>query len=120
MESRNVWWNCSKTISYQIQRGFLLLFIFLPSRPWPSGCMSSDPILQAACLQNFLSSMKRIRPSLLGSQIRVNNLNLYLLSPSLTDSQLLLQRLGRPNTREPYSLRPMSRASHHPYGGSKA
>ena len=29
----------SKIKNYQIQRGFFLLFIFLPSRPWPLGCM---------------------------------------------------------------------------------
>ena len=43
----------SKTKSYQIQRGFLQLFIFLSSRPWPSGYKPSDLILLAVCLQNF-------------------------------------------------------------------
>ena len=43
----------SKTKSYQIQRGFFLLFIFLSFRPWLSGCMPSDPIFLAVCLQNF-------------------------------------------------------------------
>ena len=43
----------SKTKSYQILREFLLLFMFLPFRSWPSGYMLSDPILPAVCLQNF-------------------------------------------------------------------
>ena len=43
----------SKTKSYQIQKDFLLLFIFLPSRPWPSNCMPSDSIFPAICHQNF-------------------------------------------------------------------
>ena len=58
-----------KTKSYQIQRGFLLLFIFLPSGPWPSGYMHSDPIFPAVCLQNFciLDETHLFHPSLLGS-----------------------------------------------------
>ena len=37
-------------------RNFLLsrpLIIFLSTRPWPSSCMPSDPILPAVCFQNF-------------------------------------------------------------------
>ena len=47
------WYISSKIKSYQIQRGFLLLFIFLSSKPWPLGCLPSDSILPAVCLQNF-------------------------------------------------------------------
>ena len=59
----------SKTKNYQIQRRFLLLFIFLSSGPWPFGCMPFDPILQAVCLQNFciLGGTQSFHPSLLGS-----------------------------------------------------
>ena len=35
-------YNCNKTKSYQIQRGFLLLFIFPPSKLLPSSRMPSD------------------------------------------------------------------------------
>ena len=43
----------NKTKSYQIQRKFFLLFIFLSSRPWPFGCIAFDLILPAIYLQNF-------------------------------------------------------------------
>ena len=111
----------SKTKSYQIQKGFLLLFIFLSSRPWPSGCMLSDPIFPAICLQNFyiLSGMH--------SFTQASDLRSVLQSePPFAESfadpkgQLLLQQLGWPNTREPYLLRPTSLASYHPYGGLKS
>ena len=43
----------SNTKSYEIQKKFLLLFIFLSSRSWLSGSMPSDPIFLVICLQNF-------------------------------------------------------------------
>ena len=35
--------NCSKTKSYRIQRGFLLLFIFLNYQAVPSSCLQAYP-----------------------------------------------------------------------------
>ena len=51
---------CSKTKSYQIQRRFLLLFIFL-SRLRSSGHLPSDLILQATCLQVFSFKLHAFR-----------------------------------------------------------
>ena len=79
----------SKTKSYQIQRKFLLLFIFLPSRSWHSGCIPSNPIFPVVYFQNFCifgGTHHSPKPSLILDLFY--NLNPYLLSFSLTPKRL--------------------------------
>ena len=121
-------YNCSKAKSYQIQRGFLPLFIFFPDlglqaicllilsfkphafKSFPLGCMPSGSLTKHIC-------------PILGSQICSNNLNLQF-AKFLVNSMLkgpydnieinffLAIALLQPewlNTKEPYLLHPTRR-----------
>ena len=115
---------CSKTKSYQIQRGFLLLVIFLPSRPWPSGRMPSDLILDETHspklsripdpFQQSEPCPVRWVPCWLDAKGPHGGIGVVNFSPAIASLQS-----GWSNTRKPYSLRPTNCASHHPHGGSK-
>ena len=112
----------NKIKNYRIQRGFLLLFIFLPSRLWSSGCMPSDPILPAVCLQNFCILGRTHLFTQAFSDPRSVLQSILPFAEFLADpqkGQLLLQRVGWPNTKEPYLLRPTSHVSFHSHGGFK-
>ena len=112
----------NKTKSYWIQRRFLLLFIILPSRPWPSGCMPSDLILPAVYLQNF----RILGGTHLFTQAFSDPRSVLQSEPTFAEfftdpqkSQLLLQWVSWPNTRKLYLLHPASHVFFHPHGGSK-
>ena len=107
-----------KTIEYKEDS-----FCYLSSsRPRLSGCMFSDPIFPAVCLQNFcffggthLFTQTFSDPkSVLQSEPPFAE---FLADPQ--KDQLFLQQVGQPNTREPYSLRPTSGAFFYLHGGSK-
>ena len=108
-----------KAIEYK-KDSFCYLF---SSRPWPLGCMPSDPVLPAICLQNFCifggtHSFTQVfldPRSVLQSEPPFAK---FLADPQ--KGQLLLQRMGWPNTREPYSLRPTSHVFFYPHVDSKS
>ena len=112
----------SKTKSYQIQRGFLLLFIFLPSRPWLSGYMPSDPVFPAIYFQNFciLGGTHLFTQAFLDPRSVLQSKLLFAEFFADPQKANFFAVSGLPNTREPYSLCPTSCVSFHLHGGSKS
>ena len=110
----------NKTKSYQTQKEFLLLFIFLSSRLWSLDWMPFDPIFLAVCLQIFciLSRTNLFTQASDPGSVLESKSQFAKFFIDAKD-QLLLLQLRWTNIREPYLLRPTSYIHFYPHGGFK-